>query len=44
VAAKAHACSDRAVEWMERNQPRNAKLRRFRAEAEEPLKLEKNTD
>ena len=28
---------DRAVQWMEKNQPRDVELRRFRAEAEELL-------
>jgi hypothetical protein len=28
---------DQAVQWMEKNDPKNARLRRFRAEAEELL-------
>lgn len=31
---------DRAVEWMDENQPNNLDLRRFRAEAAELLKIE----
>jgi len=30
---------DRAVQWMEKHQPNNEELRRFRAEAEEILKI-----
>ena len=30
---------DKAVEWTEKNQPRNAELRRFRTEAAELLKI-----
>jgi hypothetical protein len=30
---------DKAVTWMEKNQPGNDKLRRFRTEAEELLKI-----
>src|SRR5262249_42198406 len=30
---------DRAVEWMDQNQPKNKELRRFRAEAAELLEL-----
>src|SRR5262249_11049115 len=30
---------DRAVEWMDKNQPKNEELRRFRAEAAELLEL-----
>jgi Flp pilus assembly protein TadD len=32
---------DQAVEWMEKNDPKNELLGRFRAEAEEVLKIEK---
>lgn len=32
---------DRAVAWMEKNQPKDAELRRFRAEAQDLLGLEK---
>jgi hypothetical protein len=35
---------DRAVRWMEKNQPRNEELRRFRAEAAGLLGLEPGTD
>ena len=31
---------DRAVEWMDKNQPKNEELRRFRAEAAELLEVE----
>ena len=31
---KAFLCYGRAVQWMEKNPPRNEELRRFRAEAE----------
>jgi hypothetical protein len=34
---KAGAWYDRAVEWMDKNQPNNKELRRFRAEAAELL-------
>jgi serine/threonine protein kinase/tetratricopeptide (TPR) repeat protein len=36
---KARGWYDRAVRWMDRNQPKSEDLRRFRAEAEELLKL-----
>jgi Flp pilus assembly protein TadD len=32
---------DQAVRWMEKNDPQNEELRRFRAEAEELLRIEK---
>ena len=32
---------DKAVEWMEKNQPKNEELRRFLTEAEELMKVEK---
>ena len=35
--AEARAWYDKAVEWMEKNQPKNEELRRFRAEASELL-------
>jgi tetratricopeptide (TPR) repeat protein len=35
---------DQAVEWMDKNRPKNEELRRFRAEAAELLELEKKTD
>jgi tetratricopeptide (TPR) repeat protein len=35
---------DQAVEWMEKNQPKNEELRRFRAEAAELLGIEKKKD
>jgi Flp pilus assembly protein TadD len=37
---KARKCFDQAVQWMEKNQPKDEELRRFRAEAEELLKKE----
>src|SRR5262249_1574765 len=36
---KARQWYDRAVEWMDKNQPKNEDLRRFRAEAAELLEL-----
>jgi hypothetical protein len=36
---EARKCYDRAVQWMEKSQPNNVELRRFRAEAEELLKI-----
>jgi hypothetical protein len=36
---KARAWYDRAVQWMDKNQPDNEELRRFRAEAAELLGL-----
>ena len=36
---KARAWYDRAVQWMNKNQPNNRELRRFRAEAAELLEL-----
>jgi tetratricopeptide (TPR) repeat protein len=36
---KAREWYDKAVEWMENNQPKNEELRRFRTEAEELLKI-----
>ena len=33
---------DQAVEWMDKNQPKNEELRRFRTEAEELLGLKKS--
>ncbi len=38
---KARAWYDRAVTWMDKNQPKNEEMRRFRAEAAEVLGLEK---
>src|SRR5262249_5457046 len=35
---------DRAVEWMDKNQPENEELRRFRAEAAEWLKAKEMTN
>ena len=35
---KAREWYDRAVQWMDKNQPTNEELRRFRAEAEELMK------
>ena len=35
---EAHKWYDKAVEWMDKNHPKNEELRRFRAEAEELLK------
>jgi hypothetical protein len=32
---------DRAVAWMEKHQPKNEELRRFRTEAEELLRIER---
>jgi tetratricopeptide (TPR) repeat protein len=37
ASAEAHKWFDRAVAWMDKHQPHNAELRRFRAEAEELL-------
>jgi serine/threonine protein kinase/tetratricopeptide (TPR) repeat protein len=37
---EAHKSYDQAVEWMEKHQPENAELRRFRAEAQELLGIE----
>jgi tetratricopeptide (TPR) repeat protein len=39
--AEARKWYDRAVPWMEKNQPHNDELRRFRAEAEELLGVTK---
>ena len=36
---KAHQWYDRAVQWMDKNQPKNEELRRFRVEAAELLEL-----
>ena len=36
---KAREWYDRAVQWMDKNQPKNEELRRFRAEAAELLEL-----
>ena len=36
---KAREWYERAVQWMDRNQPKNEELRRFRAEARELLEL-----
>jgi tetratricopeptide (TPR) repeat protein/serine/threonine protein kinase len=36
---KARELYDRAVEWLEKNQPKNEELRRFRAEASQVLEL-----
>src|SRR5262249_48614701 len=38
---KAREWYDRAVQWMDKNQPKNEELRRFRAEAAELLGIEK---
>ena len=35
---------DQAVAWMDKNQPKDDELRRFRAEAEELLKVERKYD
>ena len=35
---------DQAVAWMNKNQPKNEELRRFRAEAEELMKIERKKD
>ena len=35
---------DQAVQWMDKNQPKNEDLRRFRAEAAELLGIEKKKD
>ena len=35
---KARHAYERAVQWMDKNQPKNQELRRFRAEAEELIK------
>jgi tetratricopeptide (TPR) repeat protein/WD40 repeat protein len=40
---KARRCFDRAVQWMEMNQPKDEELRRFRAEAAELLGIEQPT-
>ena len=37
---KARKWFDQAVGWMDKNQPRNAELRRFRAEAAELMKID----
>jgi uncharacterized protein HemY len=36
---KARAWYDRAVQWMDKNQPKSKELRRFRAEASQLLEL-----
>jgi hypothetical protein len=36
---KARKWFDQAVEWMDKNQPKNEELRRFRAEAAELMKI-----
>jgi Flp pilus assembly protein TadD len=41
---KARRAYDQAVEWMDKNQPANEELRRFRAEAEEMLGVENKKD
>jgi tetratricopeptide (TPR) repeat protein len=41
---KAGQAYEQAVQWMEKNQPKNEELRRFRAEAAELLELEKKTN
>jgi hypothetical protein len=38
---KAGQCYDMAVEWMDKNNPKNEQLARFRAEAEELLGMKK---
>ncbi len=35
---------DKAVEWMEKNQPKNEELRRFRAQAEQLMEIEQKKD
>jgi hypothetical protein len=40
---KARTRFDQAVQWMEKNQPNNEELRRFRAEAAELLNIEKGS-
>lgn len=42
--AEARKWFDQAVEWMEKNQPQNEELRRFRAEAEELMEIAKTKD
>jgi Tfp pilus assembly protein PilF len=42
--ADARTWYDKAVEWMEKNQPKDGELRRFRAEAEELMKIERKKD
>jgi uncharacterized protein HemY len=41
---KEEACKwhEKAAQWMDKHQPKNEELRRFRAEAETLLKIEKN--
>jgi superkiller protein 3 len=41
---KARELYDRAVEWMDKNQPKNENLRRFRAEAAKLLGIDKKND
>jgi hypothetical protein len=36
---KARELYDRAVQWMDKNEPKNEELRRFRAEASQLLEL-----
>jgi WD40 repeat protein/serine/threonine protein kinase len=40
--AKARQWHDKAVQWMEKNDPKNVELRRFRAEAGELLQMKEN--
>ena len=37
---QARKWNDKAIDWMDKNQPNNEELRRFRAEAEETMKKE----
>jgi hypothetical protein len=41
---EARKCYNQGVQWMEKNQPENEELRRFRAEAAELLGVEKKKD
>src|SRR5262249_13647307 len=42
--AVARTWYDKAVEWMEKNQPKSDELQRFRSEAEELMKIERKKD
>ena len=39
---KARPWYEKAVEWMDKHDPKNEELRRFRAEAEELLRVKQN--
>ena len=41
---KARELYDQAAQWMDKNQPKNEEFRRFRAEAEELMGIEKKKD